>query len=55
MKKVYSKPQLIRHGNFAEITQAFGNSAATDTIFFNGQPFGTLTGSIDGHVVPGRG
>ncbi len=54
MKKAYNAPKLTIHGSVEEITQAFGQTSTSDTIFFNGQPlvgFST-TGSRDGQIVP---
>jgi hypothetical protein len=54
MKKSYNTPKLTIHGTMDEITQAFGNSPATDTIYIGGKPFGSSTGSVDGDIVPRR-
>ncbi|WP_414565659.1 MULTISPECIES: lasso peptide [unclassified Anabaena] len=52
MKKQYNAPKMSTHGNVEAITQAFGASSATDTIFFNGEQFGAATGSVDGDITP---
>lgn len=52
MKKQFNAPKLKQHGALQEITQAFGASSTTDTIFFNGKPLGEATGSQDGIVIP---
>lgn len=56
MKKPYSAPQLIVHGNVEQLTQAFGNDSQTDTFYYTnqkGQTFGfPAQGSVDGVVVP---
>ena len=52
MKKQFNAPKLKHHGALQEITQAFGATSSTDTVFFNGTPFGTATGSQDGNVIP---
>lgn len=38
MKKAYNAPKLTIHGSVEEITQAFGQTSTSDTVFFNGQP-----------------
>ncbi|WP_414544526.1 lasso peptide [Nostoc sp. CCY0012] len=53
MKKQYNAPKMSNYGNVEAITQGFGASSETDTIFFNGSTFNG-TGSIDGEVVPIR-
>lgn len=52
MKKQFNAPKLKQHGALQEITQAFGSSSASDTVFFNGRAFGNATGSQDGNVIP---
>jgi hypothetical protein len=52
MKKQYNAPKMSTHGNVEAITQAFGASSANDTIFFNGQEFGSAIGSVDGDITP---
>jgi hypothetical protein len=53
MKKLFTVPSLKNHGALEEITQAYGSSSATDTVFFNGKPFNLgSTGSSDGVVIP---
>jgi hypothetical protein len=37
MKKSYSAPKLVRHGDVAEITQILGNEQRTDYVFQAGQ------------------
>jgi hypothetical protein len=54
MKKAYNAPKLTIYGSVEEITQAVGQSSASDTIFFNGQPIQIQglpnTGSRDGQI-----
>ncbi|MCU0527695.1 MAG: lasso peptide [Elainella sp. Prado103] len=56
MKKTYSAPQLIVHGNVEQLTQAFGSSSQEDTFYYTnnkGQTMGfPAEGSVDGVVVP---
>ncbi len=33
MKKIYNTPELVCHGNVAEITQILGGDARTDFVF----------------------
>lgn len=33
MKKTYNAPELVRHGDVAEITQILGGNARTDFVF----------------------
>jgi hypothetical protein len=40
MKKSYSTPQLVRHGNVAEMTQALGSQTKQDFIFIGGVEVG---------------
>lgn len=40
MKKTYNAPELVRHGNVAEITQVLGRSSRTDFVFFSGDSIG---------------
>lgn len=37
MKKQYVAPQLVVHGNAAEITQILGGDQRTDFVFQNGE------------------
>jgi hypothetical protein len=52
MKRTYETPKITILGTIEEITQAFGSSSATDTIYFGGAAYGGFTGSRDGIVVP---
>ena len=36
MKKTYNAPELVRHGNVAEITQILGAGSRTDFVFMGG-------------------
>lgn len=62
MKKTYIAPQMTTHGTVESITQAFGTSSVTDTVYAGhsnlnqgnsqlGTPIGHSTGSHDGIVV----
>ncbi|MBW4446579.1 MAG: lasso peptide [Spirirestis rafaelensis WJT71-NPBG6] len=65
MKQTYSTPILTTHGNVGAITQAFGNKALTDFVFFNGAQIPDTdgingnnhdgingNGSVDGIIIP---
>jgi hypothetical protein len=53
MKSKYETPKLIVHGTVEDMTQFFGASTATDTLYFGTQPFGSGGfGSTDGQIVP---
>lgn len=61
IKKTYSAPSLEVFGTVADLTEAFGDSQATDYVFIGGANFGTTTsdpidlgttGSRDGIIVP---
>jgi hypothetical protein len=54
MKRTYETPKITVLGTIEEMTQAFGSSSATDTIYIGGTPlpYGGFTGSRDGQVVP---
>jgi hypothetical protein len=53
VKKTYHAPKLIVHGTVEELTQAFGNSAAADTIYWpDGTVYGYDDGSRDGVIFP---
>ena len=55
MKKVYSSPKLMVHGDVQEITQSFGPSPVGDVVFVGGSNVPTdigSTGSRDGVIMP---
>jgi hypothetical protein len=52
MKKTYETPKVTVLGAIEEITQAFGSSSATDTIYYGSLTFPGNGGSQDGIVVP---
>jgi hypothetical protein len=52
MKKTYETPKVTVLGTIEEITQAFGSSSATDTIYYGSLTFPGNGGSQDGIVVP---
>lgn len=45
MKKAYSKPQLVRHGDVATITQILGSASRADFVFSSGGS--VISGSND--------
>ena len=54
MKKSYETPTLIVHGSVEDLTQALGDSSASDYIVIGGRSFGNslLTGSDDFTINP---
>ena len=44
MKKTYHAPELIHHGNVAEITQILGAGSRTDFVFMGGS---SISGNDD--------
>ena len=53
MKQAYETPRLVEHGTVEQLTQAFGSSSATDTIYYGSYGgFPGHGGSQDGVVVP---
>ena len=55
MKKAYTSPKLMVHGDVQEITQAFGPSTAGDVVFIGGSNVPSdigSTGSTDGIIMP---
>ena len=52
MKIKYEAPKLTVHGTVEDMTQFFGSSTATDTLFFAGRPYGSGLGSTDGQIIP---
>jgi hypothetical protein len=47
MKKTYSTPKMIVHGNFEELTQVAGNNSVKDSFIFNGQTLSQSNDSLD--------
>ena len=55
MKKAYTSPKLMVHGDVQEITQAFGSTTVGDVVFIGGSNVPTdigSTGSTDGIIMP---
>ena len=51
--KTYRSPSFNRYGDVADVTRAFGQSSANDTIFnSDGAEVGRGQGSQDGVIVP---
>jgi hypothetical protein len=47
MKKTYSTPKMVVHGNFEELTQAAGQNKISDVLVFNGTLLTTNDDSLD--------
>jgi hypothetical protein len=47
MKKTYSTPKMIVHGNFEKLTQIAGNNSVRDVLSFNGNVAQSSDDSID--------
>jgi hypothetical protein len=47
MKKTYSTPKMVVHGNFEELTQAAGNNKISDVLILNGTLITTNDDSLD--------
>jgi hypothetical protein len=53
VKESYQTPKLAVHGTVEEITKAFGNDSATDTIYWpDGRIYGYDDGSRDAVILP---